>query len=236
MNAVHVRVRLGGESYAVAVENVIEVAELGTMSPYRERKVRSWASGIFAARSCRSSIFPPSSESGATASPSASSSPSTAAFAPASRSRGHRRRRAPPVTEETQSKLLVGAALDDFGLIGVVDIERLSLRWPWKHDHRRIRRRSRVPRLFRDEANERLDSMVDTLLALESGGADPDSINSVFRDVHSIKGGAAMLGLETVRDLAHMVEDVLSQARSAGQFPTQLAEPLLRSTDALRGT
>ena len=33
MSAVHVRVRLGGESYAVAVENVIEVAELGTLSP-----------------------------------------------------------------------------------------------------------------------------------------------------------------------------------------------------------
>ena len=33
MNAVHVRVRLGGESYAVSVEHVIEVAELGTMSP-----------------------------------------------------------------------------------------------------------------------------------------------------------------------------------------------------------
>ena len=32
--------------------------------------------------------------------------------------------------------------------------------------------------LFRDEANERLDSMVDTLLALESGVADADAINS----------------------------------------------------------
>ena len=44
--------------------------------------------------------------------------------------------------------------------------------------------------LFRDEANERLDSLVDTLLALESGSADPDAINSVFRDAHTIKGGA----------------------------------------------
>ena len=53
--------------------------------------------------------------------------------------------------------------------------------------------------LFRDEANERLDGMVDSLLALESAGADPDTINSVFRDVHTIKGGAAMVGLVTVR-------------------------------------
>jgi HPt (histidine-containing phosphotransfer) domain-containing protein len=79
--------------------------------------------------------------------------------------------------------------------------------------------------LFRDEANERLDSLVDTLLALESGVADPDAINSVFRDAHTIKGGAAMVGLETVRDLAHVMEDVLAQVRTAGEFPTQLAEP-----------
>ena len=88
--------------------------------------------------------------------------------------------------------------------------------------------------LFRDEANGRLDSMVDTLLELERGGTDPESINSLFRDAHSIKGGAAMLGLDTVRNLAHVVEDVLSKARSAGAFPTHLAAPLLRSTDALR--
>jgi two-component system chemotaxis sensor kinase CheA len=88
--------------------------------------------------------------------------------------------------------------------------------------------------LFRDEANGRLDSMVDTLLELERGGVDPESINSLFRDAHSIKGGAAMLGLDTVRNLAHVVEDVLSKARSAGAFPTHLVAPLLRSTDALR--
>jgi len=88
--------------------------------------------------------------------------------------------------------------------------------------------------LFRDEANERLDNMVDTLLALESGHAEPDAINSLFRDAHTIKGGAAMLGLDTVRGLAHAMEDVLGRARTAGEFPARLAEPLLRGTDALR--
>ena len=76
--------------------------------------------------------------------------------------------------------------------------------------------------------------MIDTLLALESGVADADAINSVFRDAHTIKGGAAMVGLETVRDLAHVLEDVLAQARATGEFPKQLAEPLLRGADALR--
>ena len=88
--------------------------------------------------------------------------------------------------------------------------------------------------LFRDEANERLDNMVDTLLAIESGVAEPDAINSLFRDAHTIKGGSAMLGLDTVRGLAHVMEDVLAKARTAGEFPAQLAEPLLRGVDALR--
>ena len=43
--------------------------------------------------------------------------------------------------------------------------------------------------MFRDEANERLDNMVDTLLALESGTAAPDALDSLFRDAHTIKGG-----------------------------------------------
>ncbi len=88
--------------------------------------------------------------------------------------------------------------------------------------------------LFRDEANERLDNMVDTLLALESGRAAPDALDSLFRDAHTIKGGAGMLGLDDVRALAHAVEDVLESARSAGEFPPRLADPLLRAADALR--
>jgi two-component system chemotaxis sensor kinase CheA len=88
--------------------------------------------------------------------------------------------------------------------------------------------------LFRDEANERLDNMVETLLACEAGGAEPEAINSLFRDAHTIKGGAAMLGLDTVRGLAHAIEDVLTKARTAGEFPAHLAEPLLHGADALR--
>jgi two-component system, chemotaxis family, sensor kinase CheA len=88
--------------------------------------------------------------------------------------------------------------------------------------------------LFRDEANERLDNMVDTLLALESGRAAPDVLDALFRDAHTIKGGAGMLGLDDVRALAHAVEDVLDSARSVGELPPELADPLLRATDALR--
>jgi two-component system chemotaxis sensor kinase CheA len=88
--------------------------------------------------------------------------------------------------------------------------------------------------IFQDEATERLDSMVDALLALESGQGGVEAIASLFRDAHTIKGGAGMLGLDDVRTLAHAVEDILSTLREGGRFPPELASPLLRATDALR--
>jgi two-component system chemotaxis sensor kinase CheA len=88
--------------------------------------------------------------------------------------------------------------------------------------------------LFRDEANQRLDNMVDTLLAVEAGRAEPDAVDDLFRDAHTIKGGAGMLELEDVRVLAHAVEDVLQGVRDSGSFPQELIDPLLRAADALR--
>jgi len=88
--------------------------------------------------------------------------------------------------------------------------------------------------LFRDEANGRLDDMVDSLIALEAGRAGPEVVEALFRDAHTIKGGAGMLGLDEMQTLAHAVEDVLDGARETGEFPVDLADMLLRSIDALR--
>ncbi len=91
--------------------------------------------------------------------------------------------------------------------------------------------------IFRDEATERLDHMVDTLLALESGrtdGSSAEAVEALFRDAHTIKGAAGMVGLDDVRALAHAVEDVLAAVRDAAVFPPELAAPLLRAADALR--
>ena len=88
--------------------------------------------------------------------------------------------------------------------------------------------------IFRDEANERLDNMSSTLLALEEGRGADDAIDSLFRDAHTIKGGAGMLGLEAIAGLAHSVEDVLADARTDATLAPELVDPLLRATDALR--
>jgi two-component system chemotaxis sensor kinase CheA len=88
--------------------------------------------------------------------------------------------------------------------------------------------------IFRDEAHERLGRIVDTLLALESGSAPADAVDSLFRDIHTIKGSAGMVGLDEVGALAHAMEDVLAGLRSGGSFEPELTDPLLRAADALR--
>jgi two-component system chemotaxis sensor kinase CheA len=88
--------------------------------------------------------------------------------------------------------------------------------------------------IFRQEAAERLDQMDAGLLAVESGDAGAADVDALFRNVHTIKGAAAMLGLDDIRALAHAAEDILASVRAAGAFPPQLAAPLLRTTAVLR--
>ncbi len=91
--------------------------------------------------------------------------------------------------------------------------------------------------IFRDEAAERLDQMETALLAVESGDAvdaGAESVDSLFRNAHTIKGAAGMLGLDDIQAIAHAVEDVLAGVRDEGVFRPELAAPLLRATAALR--
>jgi two-component system chemotaxis sensor kinase CheA len=88
--------------------------------------------------------------------------------------------------------------------------------------------------IFRDEARERLDRIGETLLALEDGSAAADAVDSLFRDVHTIKGAAGMVGLDDIGALAHVMEDLLAEARERGTLTPELIDPLLRGSDALR--
>jgi two-component system, chemotaxis family, sensor kinase CheA len=88
--------------------------------------------------------------------------------------------------------------------------------------------------LFRDEASGRLDQMDAALLAIESGTAGTDTTDGLFRNVHTIKGAAGMLGFGDVQRLARAAEDILARVRDAGFFPPDLAALLLHATSALR--
>jgi two-component system chemotaxis sensor kinase CheA len=93
----------------------------------------------------------------------------------------------------------------------------------------------RFREMFREEAWPSLDRLSRNLLALESATADPDLVDSMFRDAHNLKGGAAMVGLEEVRSRAHTMEDLLEPLRRAEAVATpEVTDALLASVDAIR--
>ncbi len=57
------------------------------------------------------------------------------------------------------------------------------------------------------EAKEHLDLIGENLHDLHGAVQDPNRIQDIYRGAHSIKGGAAMLGLESIRRIAHRLED-----------------------------
>ena len=87
---------------------------------------------------------------------------------------------------------------------------------------------------FHEEVARRLDEMEAALLAIESGNHSAGMIDSLFRNVHTIKGTAGMFGLEDVTAVAHAVEDILAIVRERDTFPPNLLDPLLHATGVVR--
>jgi two-component system, chemotaxis family, sensor kinase CheA len=87
---------------------------------------------------------------------------------------------------------------------------------------------------FFQECEELLLAMEEGLIALEGGDADPETINAVFRAVHSIKGGAGAFGFDTLVGFAHKFETVLDQIRSGTlACESDVVKVLLRAGDLL---
>ena len=70
---------------------------------------------------------------------------------------------------------------------------------------------------FRAEVEERLASLQSGLLALETHASPRQVVTLLFRDAHTVKGSARMLGLEGVLHVAHNMEDLLGALRD-GRF------------------
>lgn len=66
---------------------------------------------------------------------------------------------------------------------------------------------------FFAEAAELLDTMESALLRLDDGNQDRETINELFRAVHTIKGSAGLFGLDDIVSFTHTVENLLDSAR-----------------------
>ncbi|WP_220749387.1 MULTISPECIES: chemotaxis protein CheA [Jannaschia] len=87
---------------------------------------------------------------------------------------------------------------------------------------------------FFEECSELLEQLEAGLLALQSGQQNADTVDAVFRAVHSIKGGAGAFDLGDLVTFAHGFETVLDGLRTGRLEPTSdVTATLLRASDRL---
>lgn len=87
---------------------------------------------------------------------------------------------------------------------------------------------------FFEEAEELLESLAEGLASMQGAEFDIETVNSVFRAVHSIKGGAAAFKLTDLVNFAHSFESVMDAVRSRSlEVTPQILHTLMRSTDCL---
>lgn len=91
-----------------------------------------------------------------------------------------------------------------------------------------------IQAIFFAECEESLGAAEQGLVACREGTQDSDTVNAVFRGVHSIKGGAGAFGYVALQGFTHTFETLLSDVRD-GTVP--ITEPLtdlmLRALDTL---
>ncbi len=87
---------------------------------------------------------------------------------------------------------------------------------------------------FFDECSEALQQIELGLPDIRDGSGSDDTINAVFRSVHSVKGGAGIFGFEDLVKFAHVFETVLDEMRSGKLAATQdIVDTLLQANDVL---
>jgi two-component system chemotaxis sensor kinase CheA len=86
---------------------------------------------------------------------------------------------------------------------------------------------------FLEESFEGLELMESGLLDLKVG--DNETIDSIFRAAHSIKGGAGTFGFDNVTEFTHLVETLLDEMRDGRrEINSKDTEILLDSVDCMR--
>lgn len=87
---------------------------------------------------------------------------------------------------------------------------------------------------FFQECEEQLSELEAGLLAMEQGETDSETVNAVFRAVHSIKGGAGAFSLEPLVRFAHVFETTLDDVRAGKLAPdNNVVKVMLRAADVL---
>jgi len=89
-----------------------------------------------------------------------------------------------------------------------------------------------ISEIYRQEAEERLAEIEETVLEIEENPGDKEAVNRLFRAVHTIKGSGAMFGFTEIVDFTHHLETALDKVRN-GTLPVtkELIDLILKSRD-----
>jgi len=91
-----------------------------------------------------------------------------------------------------------------------------------------------IIKVFFEESFEGLDAMESGLLTLDAT-ADRETINTIFRAAHSIKGGAGTFGFMEIAEFTHSVETLLDEMRNGQRaVSADAVQVLLQSVDVIR--
>lgn len=74
--------------------------------------------------------------------------------------------------------------------------------------------KSSIRDTFFEECEDLLEALTEGLTGLETAPDDDETVNAVFRAVHSIKGGAGAFGLDDLVSFAHSFETVMDRVRA----------------------
>ena len=88
---------------------------------------------------------------------------------------------------------------------------------------------------FLTESYENLARLDEAFVQLEKNSSDKESISSIFRTIHTIKGTAGFFGYEKLQRLTHVGENLLSRLRAGELVITvEMTSTLLGMVDAVR--
>jgi two-component system chemotaxis sensor kinase CheA len=89
--------------------------------------------------------------------------------------------------------------------------------------------------IFKVESGEHIQRLEDGFLRLEKEPGNATVLEEVFREAHSLKGAARMIGLTGIEKISHRLEDILGSA-GKGLVPlsSEIIDSLCAGLDAIR--
>lgn len=89
--------------------------------------------------------------------------------------------------------------------------------------------------IFASESSDNLTAIEQCLLKIEEYGEDSETIDSLYRSLHTFKGNARLMGLSNIESIAHYSEDIVGLIRDNGiKINSDLISLLLIVLDYLR--